>query len=259
MCPILLKTSFFTIHTYGFLMAVAFLVSLKLVLYRAKRQGVGETIIYDLTLVIFISGIVGSRILEVFINFSFYRAYPLEIFKIWRGGLGFYGGLITAIFVTGIFILKKRLDLWQIADLYTPAIPLGHAIGRIGCFSAGCCYGKVTSLPWGIVFKNPYSLAPLGVKVHPTQVYSLLGNLTIFFYLLQMEKNKQYKGQTFVFYTICYSILRFFIEFFRGDERGPMMGSFSLLQGISFLLLGLGIGMHYKFKKSQKEEKGSLG
>ncbi len=254
MHPILLKTSFFTIHTYGFFMALAFLISLRVLLYRAKKRKIEEEIIYDLTLIILISGIIGARILEGFINFSFYISNPMEIFKIWKGGLFFYGGLIAAILSTIIFIFKKRLDLWKTADLYAPVIALGHSIGRIGCFCAGCCYGKVTSSWCGVVFRNPYSLAPLGIKIHPTQIYSSVGNFMIFLFLLQMEKYKRYKGKIFLFYIVYYSIFRFFIEFWRGDERGATIGCFSVLQVISLIIFCVAIGICYRFKNNQKEK-----
>jgi phosphatidylglycerol:prolipoprotein diacylglycerol transferase len=254
MYPILLKTSFFTIHTYGFFMALAFLIGLKVLLYRAKKQEIEEEIIYDLTLIILISGIIGARLLAGFINFSFYLSNPMEIFKIWKGGLVFYGGFITAILAATVFIFKKRLDLWEIADLYAPVIALGHSIGRIGCFCAGCCYGKVCSSWCGVIFKNPYSLAPLGIKIHPTQIYSSVGNFMIFLFLLQMEKHKHYKGQIFILYVICYSVFRFFIEFWRGDERGATIGCFSVFQIISLIIFCIAIGIHYRFRNNQKEK-----
>ncbi|MCK5533512.1 prolipoprotein diacylglyceryl transferase, partial [bacterium] len=125
MYPVLLKTPFFTIHTYGFFMAIAFLISLKVVIYRAKKVGIEDEIIYDLSLIILISGIIGARILEGLINFSFYIYNPVEIFKIWKGGLVFYGGFVAAVLGVIIFIFKKRLNLGRIADLYAPVIALG--------------------------------------------------------------------------------------------------------------------------------------
>ena len=255
MYPVLLKTPFFTIHTYGFFIAIAFLISLKVVIYRAKKVGIEDEIIYDLSLIILISGIIGARILEGLINFSFYIYNPVEIFKIWKGGLVFYGGFVAAVLGVIIFIFKKRLNLGRIADLYAPVIALGHSIGRIGCFFAGCCYGKVSSSCLGITFSNPYSLAPLGIRMHPVQLYSSVGNFIIFLFLLQIEKHKHYKGQIFLFYIISYAFFRFFIEFFRGDERGPMLFGFSVFQMIAVLFLCLGLIVHYKLKNNQKIEK----
>jgi len=113
----------------------------------------------------------------------------LDIFKIWNGGLVFFGGFIAAVVATPIYLKSKNLDFWKTADIISPGLALGHAVGRIGCFFAGCCYGKECDLPIAIKFTNPESLAPIGVYLHPTQLYSVFSNLTLFFILLWLQNH----------------------------------------------------------------------
>src|SRR5512143_814516 len=156
--------------------------------------------------------------------------HPLEILMIWKGGLVFYGGFLLALF-TGVWYLNRfNMPLWKVADIIAPCIALGQAIGRLGCFSAGCRYGKPTDLPWGVTFTDPNSLAVLGVPLHPTQIYESAGALTIFAFLWLYRKKTTFEGQLFWLYVMLYSVLRFTIEFVRGDEvRGFVnIASFTL-------------------------------
>jgi len=129
---------------------------------------------------------------------------------------------------------KKGLSLWQTADIWAPSIAIGHAIGRLGCFCAGCCYGKPTDLPWAVTFTSPESLAIRGVPLHPTQIYESGAELLNFAILLVLRRKKTFHGQVFWMYVLNYSIIRAVIELFRGDiERGFILPGISVSQGIS--------------------------
>ena len=137
-----------------------------------------------------------------------------------------------------------RLPIWKIADLFAPSIALGLFFARTGCFMAGCCYGKETSLPWGVTFTDPLSLARLSVPLHPTQLYEAAGGLFLFLFLIWMEKRKSYEGQIFWLFLLLYSILRFLIEFFRDDPRGFLFGTLlSTSKPIGILLAILSLYM----------------
>lgn len=251
MYPILLKIGPIVIRSYGALVALGFLAGIGLALKRAKKEDVPEDIVLDLSLYILIAGILGARLFEVVVNFSDYRDNLLSIFKIWQGGLTFYGGLILAVITAVLFIRKRKLNLWKMVDIFTPSLALGHAIGKLGCFGAGCCYGKPTNLPWRVTFTHPLSLAPLGVPIHPTQLYSSIGNFVIFLLLLKLLKHKKFTGQIFASYIIMYSSFRFFVEFLRDDPRGfVMFGLLSISQFVGIILFITGIIMFKKLKRA---------
>jgi phosphatidylglycerol:prolipoprotein diacylglycerol transferase len=131
-----------------------------------------------------------------------------------------------------------------VTDIFAPSIAIGHAFGRIGCFLAGCCYGEPCTLPWAVTFTDSRTLAPPGVPLHPTQLYSAIGLLLLFAFLLFLRKKKTFQGELFWTYLLCYSIGRFFLEFLRGDDRGSVLGGLlSTTQAISILLAGISVAM----------------
>lgn len=238
MHPDLIKIGPLTIHTYGVLVAVGFLVALLLAVRQAGKQGISSNTILDLGFYLLVSSIVGSRLLFVLTNLNHYLKHPLDIFKIWEGGLVFLGGLILAVPVAIWYMRKNKLDTWAIADIFAPSIAIGHAIGRLGCFSAGCCYGKeAEGLPWAVTFLNPESLAKLGIPLHPTQLYESFGELLNFIILIILRRRQSFKGQLFWTYILLYSVLRFVVEIYRGDEiRGFIISGISVSQGISIIM-----------------------
>lgn len=251
MHPILLNIFGLKLYSYGFLIAAGFLLALWFMTYEAKRLNENPEKYIDLSFYILIAGIIGSRIVHVlFDDPAYYSKNPWDVIKIWQGGLTFYGGLITAI-PLGIYLLKKyNLPLWKSTDILGAAIPIGMAFGRLGCFSAGCCYGKETTLPIGITFINPESLARLGIPLHPTQLYESFGDILIFGILFFLRKKKSFNGQIFWTFTLLYSILRFFVEFYRGDQRGYFFNNLlSTSQAIGIPLALLSVFMLYSLKK----------
>lgn len=191
MFPELFKVGPITLKTYGFFVAIAFLVGMHYVKQRAKNRSIPPEVILDLSLWILVSGLVGARILYVVLNWEFYKNNLLEVFHIWSGGLVFYGGVLFGFIISVLYAINKKLKLWLLADILAPGIFLGVAIARIGCLSAGCCYGKPTNLPWGIKFTNPLSLVPesaLGLKLHPTQIYESVFCFLLFIVLHFLSK-----------------------------------------------------------------------
>ncbi len=239
MHPILFQLGHFHVYAYGFFIVVGVAVATVLSVLRIRKWNVKISLenAADLFFYTVLSAFLGSRILFILINFDVYRQHPLQMFKIWEGGLVFYGGLIPAVMVAFGYMRRHKLPVWKLADLISPLIALGLSFGRIGCFFSGCCYGKETSLPLAVVFKDPNSLARLNVPLHPTQLYDAANGLAIFLFLSWMSRRKTFDGQIFWLFVFLYSTARFFIEIFRGDPRGFLFGSLlSTSQGIGILL-----------------------
>jgi phosphatidylglycerol:prolipoprotein diacylglycerol transferase len=241
--PILIRIGPLIIHTYGFLIAVGFLIGLMLAILQAKKEGIASDKIIDLSFYILLAAIIGSRLLFILINLGYYINNPMDIFKIWEGGLVFYGGLMLAIPAAVLYVKKNGLSVWKTADIFAPSMAIGHVFGRLGCFSAGCCYGKAAaSLPWAVIFTNPVCLAPTNVPLHPTQLYEAAGEFFNFLILLTLRKHRSFNGQLFITYILLYSVLRFIVEFFRGDVgRGFIAPYLSVSQGISILMFLVGV------------------
>ncbi len=236
MHPILLKIGPVSVPTYGCFVAAGFLLGVALAWKRAKQEGIKPEVITDLAFYILLGALVGARFYFVTEHWGIYRSRPWETLYLWQGGLAFYGGLIGAIIGGTYYVRKHGLPLGKMADLVAPSIPAGHAVGRLGCFSAGCCYGKPCHLPWAVTFTNPHSLAPLGIPLHPTQLYHALANLLIFIFLCWFYPKKRFAGEVFCAYLFLYGLARFSIEFLRGDPR-TFIGSLSLPQWFSILAM----------------------
>ena len=239
MHPDLFSIGPLTVHTYGVFVAIGFLAGIFIAVKTGKKAGIDPNRVLDMGFIIILSGIIGSRIAYIFINFSHYTAYPLDIFKLWKGGLVFSGGLVFVIIVTIWYARRNSYNILAIGDLWAPAAAIGQAIGRIGCFFAGCCYGKPGGdLPWCIVFSNPKSMATLDVPLHPAQLYSSLSSFIIFTVLMILQSKKKFEGQVFLWFLILHSTARLFLEKFRGDSRGIIItNDFSMTQRLALLIL----------------------
>jgi phosphatidylglycerol:prolipoprotein diacylglycerol transferase len=246
--PELLKLGPITVYTYGVLLAAAYLLGLKLAMTRAKSRGLDPNRALDLGIAIIVAALVGAKLLLILVDFDKFRQNPGEILSIVRAGGVFYGGLIAAVAVAFWYMWRHRMPLWTTCDVFAPGIALGHAVGRLGCLMAGCCYGRETHVPWAITFTNPEAAAnvgtPLGVPLHPTQLYESAAEALILVLLLWTEKKgRPFEGRTFWSYLVLYGISRFVIEFFRGDERGVVFGTISTSQFISLIIVPVAIGM----------------
>jgi phosphatidylglycerol---prolipoprotein diacylglyceryl transferase len=247
MYPRLFELGPITVYTYGMLLAAAYLLGLQLARVRARARGLDANRVLDLGIYIIISALIGAKLLLLVTDFRTFSSNPRELLTLARSGGVFYGGLILAVVVALIYIRRMGLPLWTTCDVFAPGIALGHVVGRFGCLFAGCCYGKPTTMPWGITFTDPFAAAnvgtPLNVPLHPTQLYEAGAELLILIALLATErKGRPYPGRTFWLYMLLYAISRFIIEFFRGDERGTV-GIFSTSQFISVVLAPLAVVM----------------
>lgn len=255
MFPTLFRWGGFSLHAYGLFIAMGFLLGIGLALKEARRQGLPGERILDLSLYIIISAIVGSRLFYALIHYPQYLKEPLAIFKIWEGGLVFFGGLILASIVGGWYINKAGLPFWQTADLLAPSLALGQVFGRLGCLAAGCCYGRPSDLPWAVTFSDPECLAPIGIGLHPTQLYESSAALIIFFLLILLRRKTFFVGQGITAYLFFSGWARWLVEFFRGDYRGNLLGGgWSDTQYVSGLLIlfSLGLGGYLLKRKREK-------
>lgn len=225
MFPDLFSIGPLTLHTYGLFMALSFIAGLLILMKLAPVYDITRAQVMDMGFIIVLWGIVGSRIFYVIMNISYYWSRPLEIFKIWQGGVVFSGSLIAAIFALFWFSRKQKISILAIGDFCAPAAAIGQGVGRIGCFMAGCCYGKPAGLFWSVTFTHPGSLAPIDIPLHPTQLYSSISGIGIFIITLLITYRKKYEGQVFLWFLILHSTMRLFIERYRGDDRGFIFGS----------------------------------
>jgi phosphatidylglycerol---prolipoprotein diacylglyceryl transferase len=236
----------FTLHTYGVLLAIAFLVGLWVVSRQAKRAGLDAGRITDMAVWVLIAGLVGAKILLVLVDWRYYGRNPRELLSIFQSGGVFYGGLIAGVAVAWWYVRRYRLPGWRTADVLAPGVIIGQAIGRLGCFSAGCCWGKPTSVPWAVTFRDVYAAravgTPLDTPLHPTQLYESAACFLIFFFLLWLAPRKRFHGQVVLAYVASYSIVRFAIEFVRGDpDRGTWFHGLLSTSQLIALLLVLGV------------------
>jgi len=255
MYPNLFSIGPVTVHTYGLFVALGFSIALLVTLKIGKAQGIEGKRVLDIGFIMILTAIIGSRLTFVLINFSHYKDRPMDILRIWEGGLVFSGGLVAVALVMGWYFRRHHLSFWQMGDLWAPGIAIGQATGRIGCFMAGCCYGKPTDLPWAVIFTDPQSLAPLNTPLHPTQLYAAFSGFIIFVVLMFLNGRKQFQGQVFIWFLILHSTARLFMERFRGDERGLIQGTeMSITQLITLLVLFGAVVALFVFKsKSQKQ------
>ena len=238
----------FSVPTYGLMAALGLIVGLTICVRLAKAQGIDPDLAWNLGIYAILSGIVGAKILFVVQEWSYYSANPRALFSLatlQAGGI-WYGGLIGALAVSIWYVRHQRMPVLKTCDAFAPGVALGHAFGRLGCFAAGCCFGKHTDLPWGVIFTNPIANqvvgTPLGIPLHPTQIYEFLVELGNFFILLWLFKRKRFDGQVIGAYLFLYGFARYFLEFLRDDPgRGTVLGgAMSTSQFVSILMVVAG-------------------
>ena len=256
MHPILINFGSFRMPTYGMLFALALIAAIYTVTRLGRREGLDTARLLDFSTWLIIVGLLGSKVLLILTEWDFYGKNPGEIFSwstLQSGGV-FYGGFAAATFFAIWYIKVYRLPLLKIFDVYVPGIALAQSVGRLGCFAAGCDYGKPTTSFMGVVFTNPISHdftgVPLGVRIYPTQIFESLATFLIFAILLWAYQRKKYDGQIFIIYLTLYAIARFFIEFLRGDEdRGFVFNHLlSTSQFIAIIALGVAAVMTWKLQ-----------
>lgn len=239
------------VYWYGIMVAAGFLACVAHLTILGIREGRPPSFGSDLAFWIILSGIIGARIAYVVANINYYWQDPLAIIRVDQGGLIYYGGFIGAFIAGIIFARIKKLNILALADYIVSALPLGHAFGRIGCFLNGCCYGSATPSGFmlGIVFPGE------SVSRYPTQIFSAVALLFIFAVLRIWQKKRHFVGEIFLGYGLLYSIKRFGMEFFRGDNPKIIHGlTISQLISIAIFVVcsGLFIYRMLKWKRSLK-------
>ncbi len=240
MHPIFIRLGDFAIHTYGVLVAVGFALGLWLAARRARVAGIDHEQVQLLGVWLIVAGMLGAKLFYiVFFWHDFVTGWRVAGIPSLREGFVFYGGFIGAIGATILFARTKQLPLWRLADVLAPLVALGHVFGRLGCFFNGCCYGHPCRLPWAVRFPDPHVLA--GTPLHPTQLYEAAGNLALFAGLLAFDRRRRFDGQVWWTYVVAYGVLRFGIEFFRGDYEARYAGVLTLSQFIALALIVAGV------------------
>ena len=247
MYPEIFRIGSFPINTYGVLLAVSFLCAIMVSVRLAERDGLPREKIYDLSLWMLLAGLVGSKIMMLFTEPD-YRANPLQLLSLdfLRSGGVWYGGLLGAVLVSYWLMRRYQLPWWKTADAFAPGIAIGNFFGRQGCFAAGCCWGKPTSLPWGVKFTeagHEITGVPTDTYLHPTQLYESFAMLLVFLFLLWLHKRKRFSGQVILAYALIYSVIRFAIEFVRDDPRGDVLGLTTLTGLSTSQMISLVIGI----------------
>lgn len=236
MYPILIHMRWLDIHTYGVLVAAGFLIGIAVATHRARREGLPPENITDLGVWLVAAGMVGGKLFHIIFFWNeFIAAWRAEGLRSLREGFVFYGGLVVAALTAVIYLRAKRLPVAKVLDLLAPCVALGHALGRLGCFFTGCCYGKACLLPWAVTFPPPHAMA--GIPVHPTELYEVIGNVALFLGLSAFAKHKRFNGQIWWLYVLGYSLLRFVVEFFRGDYDVHYFGIFTISQVIAAIMI----------------------
>ena len=281
MFPELIKLPFlnFTLNTYGLLLALSFIAGLYVMARLAERDGLDRNRVYDLGLWVLAASLVGSKLLMVATEWEYYRDRPGQILTLdfFRSGGVFSGGVIAAVLASVIVMKRYRRPWWRTADVLAPGIAVGQAIGRIGCFSAGCCWGKPTTSGIGVHFteaghditgvptivnhladpvqREVWSqklgglISPL--SLHPTQLYEAGATALIFATLLVVLRKRSFEGQVILLYAALYSIARFVIEFWRDDPRGQLAG-LSTSQLIAIVVFVVSVALYVRRMKARR-------
>ena len=227
MHPELFRIGSFALPTYGALLASGFLAAVWLLRKRAPAFGVAPDAAADVAIWLLLAGLLGAKILLLVVEGPRYLGSREGFVEFLRSGGVFYGGLIGAVLALGVMLRRKAIGFWAFADIAAPCVALGHAIGRIGCLMAGCCWGRSCSAPWAITFTDPAAAdnvgVPLNLPLHPTQIYEAVGLLVLCGILVAM-RNPRFPGRIFAAYLGGYALLRGTVEFFRGDPRGSVLG-----------------------------------
>jgi phosphatidylglycerol---prolipoprotein diacylglyceryl transferase len=252
MYPRLLTTPYFTVHTFGVLLAAAYVAAYWWLMRTGRREGLDLDALGSLGFWAIVGAIVGAKVLMIVRDLPDYLAAPRELLSssLLSAAGDFYGGFLGALVASAVFFWRdRRLSFWPTADLCAPAIALGQAIGRIGCLMAGDDYGRPASVPWAIAFTDPDAAriggAPIGVALHPVQLYESVVCAVLFVVLVRLAWRKRFDGEVILAYTFLYAVARFILEYFRGDaDRGFVFGGLlSTSQFIAVMLAPIAVAL----------------
>ncbi len=250
MHPDLISIGPFTIHSYGLMIVIGYFAGLGIIRMRCDRYGFRWPVAMDLSFYLLLFGVLGAKLLfwiifpsDFIADMQLIVSDPREFVTRFGGGFVFFGGLFAGAIVLYYYVRKYDLRLRHTIDLLTPAVPFAHAFGRIGCFLAGCCYGKECDLPWAVTFTNPKTLAPFGIPLHPAQLYESAFLFALTSLLLILESRiTRVPGRMLPTYVLSYTIWRVFVELFRGDPRGTFLQTgLTTTQAVAMIAAGLSI------------------
>lgn len=217
MYPVLVQIGSFQLRSYGVIVALSFFLGLWLSEREAKRKGLDPALVRDFAFYALLGGLAGARLyFAVFSEPAYFLRKPWEIFAIWHGGLGIIGALAGGFLTALWFCRAKKVPFWRLADILAPGVIAGQAAGILACLANGDSYGKPADLPWAITYSDPRALAPLGVPLHPVELYEMAAYLLVFVIVWSTRKKLDTEGFTFMTYLAGYGTARFFVEFFRG-------------------------------------------
>jgi len=259
MYPDLFSLGPLAVHSYGTMMVIGFFAGLSLARIRVAKHELTWEQTMDLCFYLLLWGIIGAKVLFWIIFYPYFIqdlsilfSSPLDFVKGLGTGFVFFGSVIGGAIVLIIYTRKRKLSISSTMDFLAPSLALGHAVGRIGCFLAGCCYGKPCDKPWAVEFTHPHTLAPPDVHLHPTQLYESIFLFGLVMVLLVFAKRfSQFKGMIFSLYVFLYTSFRFCIEFLRNDPRGSVFqGAMTSTQLVAILgFFGAAFGMYLSLKK----------
>lgn len=252
-----IEIAFIRLPTYYFIISLTCCICILWFYRRCRSFNLSQKKAMDIALLLLITGFLGARLVHIlFESSSYYLSRPLEVFYFWQGGFVFYGGALLSYLSVFIFIKKLKLDFWIWHDVLAPVLALGYALGRLACFFAGCCYGKICTLPWALPLKqvNLHSGEMEILLRHPTALYAIVLELLTLFFLLWFEIRKTKPGQVFLIWVLCHSVNRFVMEIFRADPRGMQPYGISLSMMISFILFFVSVFLLAKKSALKKPE-----
>jgi len=239
------------IPAYGVMLAVGFIVATIVGMYRFREQYRDPNIVLDFVLAAVIGGILGARLFYVLGHWSYFAKNPREIFTGNLQGLVFYGGLILGLGLTMIVGKWRKQRFWNTLDLAGLCVPIALAIGRIGCLLNGCCYGKITSLPWGIRYptyvQKTHQLVNIAGRRHPTQIYELILDVVLFGLLWWSRDSFEREGTTFWLFVMGYGAIRFFVEFFRDHGKATNAALMFQLMSVGFFVVA-GVVLLFRYR-----------
>ncbi|MGH7416733.1 MAG: prolipoprotein diacylglyceryl transferase [Candidatus Rokuibacteriota bacterium] len=238
MYPVLLDVGFYRLRSYGVFVAIAILTAIWFSAREARRRGLDPAMVTDGSLAIVLTGLVGARLYYILFNEpARYLAEPLQVLAVWHGGLSVHGGLLAGLAAAAWYVRRRGLAFWTFADVLTPGLILGQTVGQIACLLNGDTYGRPTTLPWAITFTDPRAMGPVGVPLHPIQVYELLAYGVVFLIVWVVARRGGRGGTVTLTYAVGYGIARFAVEFFRGDP--PVVAGVIVPQALSAALVAV--------------------
>ncbi len=256
MLPDIFKIGPLTLHSYGLMLALAFLAGIWLMELQAKKFGLDKNLVVDLSVFIMAGSVIGSRLMYVTTHWNEYSSTPWKALAVWEGGLTFYGGFILGTLTAVAYCRVRKISFWTIADIAAPGFAMGLGLGRIGCFLNGCCFGKPSSLPWAVTFPvNGAAELASGCPVHPTQLYEALFGFAAFGLLWTLRNKRKFSGFSICLLFLLYGIWRFVSDQFRIYEQSQRW-SFGLTNNqwisMGIILIAITAGLMLKLRHKRK-------